>query len=249
MLFLQYLQEIKYRILFVSISFISLFISCYYFSTEILIIFTSPLKNVVSSTDGISFIFTKMSDAFATNIQIAFLLSFVFVLPIIFINFLCYIIPGLYVYEKTHILRLFFISFCCFIYINILNYYFLIPVIWDFFLKFQILGSSNLIEIKFEGRINEYVTLICYFLAFFNVLFQFPILTYVLVKFSIVNLNVLKSLRKIIYFGFLILAAVLTPPDILSQVLIFIPIFIIYEVSLFSLYIIESYNKNIKCHN
>lgn len=243
MLFVKYLQEIKYRIFFIIIAFITLFISCYSFSTEILIIFIKPLEGVLSKK-VISFIFTNMSDAFVTNIYISFLLSFVLCSPIFLAHCLFYLMPGLFLYERKQIIQLFLLSFFCFIYINILSYYLLLPSIWEFFLKFQLEDPSNLIQIKFEGRINEYITLICHFLFFFNILFQFPILMYILIKFGVIKLEILVFLRKIIYFNFLVLSAMLSPPDILSQILIFIPIFIVYEISLVLLHINLNYKIN-----
>jgi sec-independent protein translocase protein TatC len=243
MLFLNYVEEIKTRVMFSVLCFISAVFSCYFFSTEILIILTQPLKEIFYDKENVSLIFTNISDAFYTNLQIAFIFGFISSLPIFLINSFFYLIPGLYSYEKNNIIYLYILSTFCFIYINILCYYFLIPSLWNFFLNAQLVGSISLIEITYEGRVNEYITLIVYFLGFFNLIFQFPLIMYSFIKLSLINLEILQSLRKIIYFIFLIVAAGLSPPDVFSQLLIFTPIFIIYELSLLFLHILDKYKK------
>lgn len=122
----------------------------------------------------------------------------------------------------------------------IFAYFILIPVIWEFFLNFENYGSSSLFSIQLESKFNEYMKLTMYLLFSSGLAFLFPILLIILSKFKIVTVESLKKNRRFYFIGILIFGAVFTPPDIISQIGIAIPLILFFELSI---YLIKFINK------
>ena len=111
-------------------------------------------------------------------------------------------------------------------------YYILIPIIWSFFLSFEINSSVNDFSIELESRFGEYIKLMMYLLFSCGLSFLFPIFLLILAKMKLVSVNQLRKQRKYFFIGILIFSAVFTPPDIISQIGIALPLILFFEISI-----------------
>ena len=118
-------------------------------------------------------------------------------------------------------------------------YFILIPIIWNFFLSFQSIQQDNYFSIELESRYGEYMKLIMYLLFACGLSFLFPIFLMILAKLEIVTVQSLRNQRKYFFIGILIFSAVFTPPDIISQLGIAVPLFIFFE---FTILFIDFFN-------
>jgi len=243
MLFFLYLKEIRYRILYCFISLIYSWLICFIFVEELIYYLTKPLLFIDLGSKEIfnHFIFTNLGDAFFSFFNLSLSIGFCISLYFFIFQFFCYIISSLYLYEKN-ILRLVvsfsFISIC----ISLLFWYFIfLPIIFHFFLGFELTNTNFSFEILFEGKIDEYFSFILTSLYSLIIVFQFPILLFFLVIFDQLKITLLIDYRKIVYFGFLLVSAFLTPPDVFSQFFFVLPLIIFYEVVIFFIFLFNEY--------
>ena len=144
-----------------------------------------------------------------------------------------YLLPGLYKYEKENLLYIIYFILIM-ILINLAIIYFLVlPIIWSFFLEFDNTMSQEIFKIKFEGKINEYITLVENLIISFAICSQIPVILIVLINFNLLNFNVLVKARSFMVIACLILGAALSPPDVFSQIVLAIPLYFSYEFGIF----------------
>ena len=110
-------------------------------------------------------------------------------------------------------------------------YFFLIPIIWDFFISYENFLQSS-IPVELESKYSEYMKLTMYLLFASGLSFEFPVLLIVLSKLGLISYETLKTKRKYFFIGIIIFSAIFTPPDVISQIGIAIPLIIFYEFSL-----------------
>ena len=111
-------------------------------------------------------------------------------------------------------------------------YYIVIPLAWDFFISFQVTGSEGSLPIELEPRISEYLSLIMKLIFAFGICFELPVILLLLTKAGILTTEDLKDKRKYAILIAFVVAAILTPPDVISQVLLALPIILLYEFSI-----------------
>ena len=185
-------------------------------------------------------IFTGLPEVFVSYLKISLFSSFLVSFPFFIIQMSLFISPALYKKEKNFFIPLFY-SIPFLFYVGVLfSYFFLIPVIWDFFVSFENLKSSNYFSIELESKFNEYIRLTMYLLFSTGFAFLFPVFLLILAKLKIINSQILRNNRKYYFIGILIFGAVFTPPDIISQLGIAVPLFIFFELSI---YFIDFLNK------
>jgi sec-independent protein translocase protein TatC len=176
-------------------------------------------------------IFTGLPEVFLSNFKISLFASFLITFPFFIIQTVLFISPALYKKEKKIFFPVFFLIPILFFLGIIFAYYLLIPLIWEFFISFENFFNTGL-KLELESRYSEYMKLIMFLLLASGISFEFPVLLILLVKFRILNIKILKKNRKYFFIGILIFSALLTPPDIISQLGIAIPLIIFYEFSL-----------------
>ena len=155
-----------------------------------------------------------------------------------------FIAPGLYKNEKKALLPYLIATPILFLLGGMLVYYLVMPLAIKFFLTFETSGQINNLPIQLEAKVNEYLSLIMRLIFAFGISFQLPILLNLLARVGVVNSEYLKKSRRYIIVIIFTLAAILTPPDPITQIGLAIPLLILYELSIFSVKLIE--NKNLK---
>ncbi len=227
-----HLIEVRQRLIYVIVFFFITFIASYCFKEQIYNFLLEPLIKVYGEDHDKRIIYTGLTEAFITYVRLAFLSALFFSTPFIITQFYLFISPGLYKNEKKLILSLLVISPLLFLLGSMLLYYFIFPVAFKFFVGFEL--SSNLanIPIELEARISEYLGLVVKLIFGFGIAFQLPILMIILVKIGFLSVDSLRSKRKYFILLIFILAAILTPPDIFSQVFLAIPMILLYEIAL-----------------
>ena len=150
-----------------------------------------------------------------------------------------FIAPGLYKNEKKAILPYLISTPILFILGGLLVYYMVMPLAIKFFLSFESLGSSTNLPIQLEAKVNEYLSLIMRLIFAFGISFQLPILLNLLARIGVVNSTYLKTRRRYVIVIIFALAAILTPPDPITQVGLAIPLLLLYELSIYTVRFIE----------
>jgi sec-independent protein translocase protein TatC len=225
--FLEHFIELKQRLIYVMIFYSFSFAYCYYYASSILNFLITPLAIVAKNHD---MIYTNLVEGFISYIRISAYFAFFITIPFIVLQIYQYIKPGLYKHEKN-ILRLFSILSVIIFYIGmIFVYYIVMPKAFEFFVSFET-PNSNL-PVKLLATISEYLTLSLHFMVVFGLIFEIPILLAALCVLNIISLETLSSKRKIVILIAFILGGILTPPDVLSQLALAIPIILLYEISL-----------------
>ncbi len=235
MKYLSHLRELRNRIL---ISFFFLIVSFFFFfynASYIGEFLSRPLFNQLNETENRRMIFTGLPEVFISNLKISLFASFIISLPFLIIQMVLFISPAMYKKEKRIFYPVFILVPFLFFLGVIFAYYLLIPMIWSFFISFENFFSSGF-NLELESRYSEYMKLIMFLLIASGISFEFPILLIILTKFKILNIQILKNNRKYFFLGILIFSAVFTPPDIISQLGIAIPLIIFYEVSIAFIY-------------
>ncbi|CAN5716212.1 twin-arginine translocase subunit TatC [soil metagenome] len=182
-------------------------------------------------------IFTGLQQGFLVQIRIAMFGGFVLGFPIIANQLWRFVAPGLYRQEKRALLPFLLASPVLFFIGAAFAYYIVLPLAFRFFLSFQQFGGGDLVEadevtIQFLGTINEYLGLTMKFVIAFGLCFQLPVLLTLMGKAGLVSSRSLKDVRKYAMVGILVLAAVVTPPDVVTQVILFVVVYGLYEISI-----------------
>jgi len=224
-LILSHFKDLRTVLIKSLIIFLVIFISLFSFSNEIYQFFATPLINQLSIVNG-SLISTKLTATFIAPFKITLFVSFIISLPFIFYQIWKFIGPGLYKKEKVFILSASFFSFGLFLIGLFFVYLILFPNIFRFFIIIAPSDVDLLIDI------SQYLEMILALFFAFGIAFQIPIILISIVKFKLLSIAKIKSNRAYIYISSFIFAAIFTPPDVLSQILLAIPVIFLFEFGL-----------------
>lgn len=226
------------------IGLVSTFVISYQYYYEVLFLFTKPLLEIINKPH-MSFIFTDLTEAFLIRIESAFILALISTLcPLFFFNLWAYLKPGLFQYEAkifTWIISLFILSVSLGF---LFGYSKIIPLAWQFFVDFELNADSIPYSILLEARIKDYIDLIFKFTCLIVLAFQIPCLVGIALLTSIVKIDTLIKRRRYIFFFVWVIAALVTPPDIISQVLIAIPLYIAIELGFLLFFILKDTSQS-----
>ncbi len=238
--FTSHFVELRSRLLNSLIFIFIAFIVSYIFAEQIYNFLVEPYSNAVKD-DPISrrLIFTALHETFITYIKVAFFSSVFIGSPVLLIQIYKFIAPGLYKNEKKAILPYLISTPLLFLFGGFLVYYLVMPLAIKFFLSFESLGSGTNLPIQLEPKVNEYLSLIMRLIFAFGISFQLPIFLNLLARVGVVNSEYLKTRRRYVIVIIFALAAILTPPDPITQVGLAIPLLLLYELSIFTVRFIE----------
>ena len=217
--FISHLTELRQRLIHSFIFLAVLFVVCYYFSEYIYGFLVEPYAEAVKDKpNSRRLIFTALHETFITYIKVAFFSAIFLGSPVLLIQIYKFIAPGLYKNEKKAILPYLVSTPILFLFGGLLVYYLVMPLAIKFFLSFETLGSSTTLPIQLEAKVNEYLSLIMRLIFAFGISFQLPILLNLLARIGVVNSDYLRSRRRFVIVIIFALAAILTPPDPITQV-------------------------------
>ena len=238
--FISHLTELRKRLIHCLIFLFSLFAICYFFSEYIYGFLVEPYANAVKN-DGVErrLIFTALQETFLTYLKVSFFAAFFVTSPFLLIQIWKFIAPGLYNHEKKAIMPYLVLTPVLFLLGGMLVYYLIMPLAIKFFLSFESAGVSTNLPIQLEAKVNEYLSLVMKLIFAFGLSFQLPVVLSLLARIGVVNSTFLKERRKYVVVMIFAAAAVLTPPDPVTQIGLAIPLLILYELSIFSVNIIE----------
>ena len=222
-IFYHHFFELKLRLKYLIFSLLITFLTCYYYCFEIIYIFTKPFLCHIKY-----FIFTDLTEAFYTSIEISFFFSFYVIIPLLLYQFWCFFVPSKFKNERK---KLNFIIFVIFIFLAlsiIIVYFILLPLLYQFLLNFQL--NTNLLNIQLEARIKPYLKLVCEIFVFFTFFFQLPLIFLWLIKLKFIKINILAKNRTKIFFIILIFSSLFSPPDVFSQFTI--TLFLIFSLEI-----------------
>lgn len=231
---LEHILELKRRLILIVSCFVMAFGFCYFFSTEIYKFLLSPLVDIYSEI-GIErkLIYTNLAEAFFTHIKLAGFCAFLLCFPLLMTQVYFFVAPGLYKREKKALLPYIILSPFLFAIGAALVYYFIMPIAWKFFLSFESQNIENLgVPLVLEAKVSEYLSLTISLILAFGIAFQLPLILVLLCQLGFLGSNVLKKYRRHAIVFIFLLSAVLTPPDVISQIGLAIPLILLYEISL-----------------
>lgn len=232
---MDHLKELRQRLLWSVGAFIIAFAVCYYFSQQIYAFLAQPLADILARQSGGErrMIFTALYEAFFTYLKVAFFGAAFFSFPIWATQLWLFIAPGLYRSEKRAIYPFLLASPFLFIAGAALAYYFIFPLAWQFFISFETPPGSGGIPIQLEAKVGEYLSLVMHMILAFGIAFQMPVLLTLLIKVGILQVETLRKGRRYAIVIMFVVAAIITPPDIISQIGLAIPLILLYEISIF----------------
>ena len=242
--FVSHLVELRKRLINSFIFLFIFFIGSYFFSEHLYGFLVEPYAKAVKES-GIErrLIFTALQETFLTYLKVSFFAAFFVTCPYILIQIWKFIAPGLYKHEKKAIVPYLILTPILFFLGGMLVYYLIMPLAIKFFLSFESTGVSTGLPIQLEAKVNEYLSLVMKLIFAFGISFQLPVVLSLLARVGIVNAKFLKDRRKYVVVMIFAAAAILTPPDPITQIGLAIPLLILYELSIFSVKIIEKKNN------
>nr|AEP41247.1 SecY [Phytophthora cf. meadii 1 FM-2011] len=235
-----HLFELKYNFFILLITFFYLFIISYYFSDQLIYLL---VNNLLNQNMLQYFIFTNITEILITNIFIAIFITTFLTIQLSILLIWFFLIKGLYKFENLIFLK-FYILFIIFN-LFIINFIFtnIIPHIWNFLLN---LNFSNLylLTVYFEPKINNYFDFIFFSFIYIFIIFIYFFFLFFLIFNNIFKIKTIINLRKFFYFKIILLSALITPPDILNFLLIYIIFIFIFEIFIYFSIYLNKYNIN-----
>tara|TARA_B100001123_G_scaffold229790_1_gene258452 strand:+ start:4129 stop:4893 length:765 start_codon:yes stop_codon:yes gene_type:complete len=243
--FVEHFTELRSRLLKSILYLFIIFVICYFFSENIYNFLLSPYADAVKNDDvNRRMIFTALHETFITYLKVAFFAAFFITSPIILSQIWKFVAPGLYKNEKRALLPYLIATPTLFLFGAMLVYYLIMPLAIKFFLSFETPADIGILPIQLEAKVNEYLSLVMRLIFAFGISFQLPVLLSLLARVGFIDSEYLKKRRKYVIVLIFAVAAVLTPPDPITQIGLGIPLLILYELSILSVKIIEKKKKD-----
>ena len=223
--FLSHLFELRDRIIKASAAIIIAFICLVYWAPDIFHLFAQPLLKALPA--GGKMIVTDVTGSFFVPMKVTMLAAFLIALPVVMYQLWAFIAPGLYLHERKLILPLVVSSYVLFIVGMSFAYFLVFPTVFRFMAHYNApLGA------EMSTDIDNYLSFAMTTFLAFGITFEVPVVVVVLVRMGMVSLAKLKEIRPYVIVGAFVVAAVVTPPDVLSQLLLAAPMVLLYELGL-----------------
>lgn len=230
-MFSKYYLEIKNRFLLLILTWLSTVLLGYFYKEVLLFICIKPC--ICDNSFIIYFIFTDIKEVFSVYFKLIFFLGNQVLMLYFLFHFLSFLSLGLYKYEYRSLKLIFYTSIFFWFFSLFIFYKVVFPTSLNFFLSFQMLTSFKFLNFHFEAKLNEYFNL--YIMFYYTCIFYCQIFVFLFIFFDYIylNLKLIKRFRKVFYFSFIFFSTLVTPPDIVSQIIFSVFLIFIYEVLIF----------------
>ncbi len=236
---IDHLIELRRRLFHSLIALLITFLICFYFANPIFDFLVEPLAALWEGEEERRLIYTALHEKFFTNIKVAFFAALFFSFPLVASQVWLFVAPGLYRNEKMAFLPFLVATPILFLLGAAMVYYIVMPVAWQFFASFQQFGAEGALPIELLPKVGEYLSLVMRLIFAFGISFELPVLITLLARVGLATSDGLKSKRRYAIVLAFVAAAILTPPDPLSQVSLAVPIVLLYEISILCARMVE----------
>lgn len=236
---LDHLVELRRRLIYSVVSFFVCFAICFYFADAIFNFLVEPLAQLWEGQTSRRLIFTALTEKFFTDVKVAIFAGAFFAFPMISNQIWMFVAPGLYKNEKRAFLPFLVATPVLFLIGAAFVYYLVLPAAWKFFASFEQAATPGSLAIELEPKVDQYLSLVMQLIFAFGVSFELPVLLTLLARAGLTTSQGMREKRRYAIVIAFIAAAILTPPDPLSQISLAIPIILLYEISIWCARLIE----------
>ena len=231
---IEHLIELRRRLIISFIGFGVAFVICWHFAEPIYDFLAQPLAHAMAARgQAVRMVYTALTEKFFTNMKLSAFAAAFLCFPVWAGQLWAFVAPGLYKKERRAFLPFLAATPLLFVGGAATAYYLVFPMAWRFFLSFQTApGDTGAIEIDLLPKVGEYLSLVMKLIFAFGVAFQMPVLFTLLTRVGIIGPDTLTSKRRYAVVLILIVAAILTPPDLVSMLSLAVPMLLLYEVSI-----------------
>ncbi|MER9292036.1 twin-arginine translocase subunit TatC [Mesorhizobium sp. M0518] len=240
---MEHLIELRRRLIWSLGGFFVAFLVCFFFAKKLFNLLVVPFKWATQwaglDPHKVELIYTAPQEFFFTQVKLAMFGGMVIAFPLIATQIYKFIAPGLYKNERNAFLPFLIASPILFLMGASLVYFFFTPMVMWFFLAMQQAGTDDQVQISLLPKVSEYLSLIMTLIFSFGLVFQLPVVTSLMTRVGMLSSKGLAEKRKWAIVIAFVVAAILTPPDPMSQIGLAIPTILLYEVSIWAARLIE----------
>lgn len=245
---MEHLMELRKRLIWSFLAIAVAFVLCFAFAQQIFDILLVPYQQAdeayrlakdLPPGEGMRLIFTAPQEFFFTQMKLALFGALFLAFPVLASQLYMFVAPGLYANERKAFLPFLLATPVLFVLGASLVYFLVMPLGLQFFMSFQQLGPENETQIEMLPQVSKYLGLIMTLIFAFGLCFQLPVLLTLLGRVGLVTSDGLRKNRKFAIVGAFAMAAILTPPDPISQLGLALPTLLLYEISLISVRMVE----------
>jgi sec-independent protein translocase protein TatC len=230
---MDHLVELRRRLIWCIVAFVICFFVSYYFARDIFLFLADPLRHALEGQPNAHMVFTAMTEAFFTYMKVAFYTAAFISFPVVSLQIWKFVAPGLYKNEQRAFLPFLIATPVLFLLGAALAYYMIFPLAWHFLLSFQVASSPENMPIEVLPKVDQYLSISLQLIFAFGIAFEMPVLLSLLARAGIINAAGMAAKRRYAIVAVVAVAAMLTPPDMISMFALAIPMIGLYEISIF----------------